>query len=168
VAQQGEDKTQEKMLDYVENAHAMEQSIQLQLTAMISSTEDPEIVKELQHHKEETQQHEQRLRERLDALGRGTSARKAAQTIAGSLAKGIADQVRGDQAGKNARDAFATEYMEIASYELLERLANRAGDTETAEVARQNRAEDEAMAQRIAANWDKFVALTLAEEGVQT
>jgi ferritin-like metal-binding protein YciE len=168
VAQEAEDKTQEKMLDYVENAHAMEQSILRQLDAMISSTDDPEIVEVLEHHKEETQQHEQRLRERLDALGRGTSTRKEAQTIAGSLAKGIADQVRGDQAGKNARDAFATEYMEIASYELLERLANRAGDTETAEAARTNRAEDEAMAQRIAANWDKFVALTLAEEGVQT
>ena len=165
---QEEDKTQEKMLDYVENAHAMEQSIQLQLTAMISSTDDPEIVKELQHHKQETEQHEQRLRERLDDLGRGTSTRKEAQTVAGSLVKGIADQVRGDQAGKNARDAFTTEYMEIASYELLERLANRAGDTQTAEVARTNRAEDEAMAQRIAANWDRFVDLTLAEEGVQT
>ncbi len=168
MAQEAEDKTQEKMLDYVENAHAMEQSILRQLDAMISSTDDPEIVEVLQHHKGETQQHEQRLRERLNTLGRGTSARKEVQTIAGSLAKGIADQVRGDQAGKNARDAFTTEYMEIASYELLERLANRAGDTETAEAARQNRAEDEAMAQRIATNWDKFVALTLAEEGVQT
>lgn len=122
----------------------------------------------LRHHKDETEQHEQRLRERLDALGRGTSTRKEAQTVAGSLVKGVADQVRGDQAGKNARDTFTTEYMDIASYELLERLANRAGDTETAEVARTNRAEDEAMAQRTAANWDKFVDLTLAEEGVQT
>ena len=163
---QEEDKTREKMLDYVENAHAMEQSILRQLDSMISSTDDPEIVEVLQNHKAETEQHEQRLRQRLDALGRGTSARKEAQTLAGSLAKGIADQVRGDQAGKNARDAFATEYMEIASYELLERLANRAGDEETAEVARTNRAEDEAMAQRIAANWDKFVALTLVEECV--
>ena len=168
MAQEGEDKTQEKMLDYIENAHAMEQSILRQIDAMISSTDDPEIVEVLRHHKGETQQHEQRLRERLNTLGRGTSARKEVQTIAGSLAKGIADQVRGDQAGKNARDAFTTEYMEVASYELLERLANQAGDTETAEAARQNRAEDEAMAQRIAANWDKFVDLTLAEEGVQT
>ena len=165
---QEEDKTREKMLDYVENAHAMEQSILRQLDSMISSTDDPEIVEVLQNHKAETEQHEQRLRQRLDALGRGTSARKEVQTLAGSLAKGIADQVRGDQAGKNARDAFATEYMEIASYELLERLANRAVDTETAEVARTNRAEDEAMAQRIAANWEKFVDLTLAEEGVKT
>ena len=165
---QEEDKTREKMLDYVENAHAMEQSILRQLDSMISSTDDPEIVEVLQNHKAETEQHEQRLRQRLDALGRGTSARKEAQTLAGSLAKGIADQVRGDQAGKNARDAFATEYMEIASYELLERLANRVGDEETAEVERTNRAEDEAMAQRIAANWEKFVDLTLAEEGVQT
>ena len=74
--------------------------------------------------------------------------------------------VRQEKAGRNARDGYATEHLEIASYQLLERVALRAGDEETAEVARQNRADEEKMAKKIDANWDKFVELSLKEAGV--
>jgi ferritin-like metal-binding protein YciE len=55
--------------------------------------------------------------------------------------------------------------MEIAAYHLLERLAKKAGDQQTAEVARQNRADEEAMARKIDSNWDRFMELTLKTPG---
>jgi ferritin-like metal-binding protein YciE len=156
-----------KLGDYLEDAHAMETNVLQMLGSMIQTTTDPEIRGDLEQHREETERHEQRLRERLDAIGRAPSLRKETQTITAALLKGVTDQVRGDKAGKNARDGFVTEHMEIAAYELLERLAVRAGDDETARVAGENRREEEFMAERIAAKWDKFLDLTLAEEEIE-
>ena len=156
-----------KLGDYVEDAHAMESNVLQMLDSMISTTDDKQIREELERHRKQTERHQERLRGRLEDLGRGTSLRKESQTLAGALLKGLTDRVRGDKAGKNARDGFITEHMEIAAYELLERLAERAGDAKTAQVARQNRRDEESMAKKIAGNWDKFVDLTLAEEGIE-
>ena len=83
-----------------------------------------------------------------------------------ALMKGVVDMARSEKAGRNARDGYATEHLEIASYQLLERVAQAAGDEETAEVARRNRKDEEAMAKKIEANWDKFADLSLREAGV--
>jgi ferritin-like metal-binding protein YciE len=158
-----------KLVEYVQNVHAMEQNVLLMLDAMILTTRDGEIKKMLRRHKEESRRQEQRLRGRLEALGGlgATSFGKDVTAIAAAQVKGVADLFRSDKPVRNARDAFVTEHLEIAAYELLERMAERAGDPETARVARENRAEEEAMAQRIASNWDRFLDLALAEEGIR-
>jgi ferritin-like metal-binding protein YciE len=145
----------------------MEQNDLKMIDSMISTTDDPETRQMLQNHKRETEEHERRMRERLEAMGRGTSARKQAQAVGAALLKGVGDKARGDKAGKNARDGYTAEHLEIAAYQLLERLAERAGDSETAEVASQNRAEEEEMARKIDANWDRFVDLTLADNDIR-
>src|SRR5919199_3506542 len=156
-------KLQEKLVDYVQDAHAMEQNVSTMLDSMIATTDDPQIKGMLEDHKRQTEEHERRLRERLDAMEAGTSTIKEVGGLGAALFKGVGDIARTDKPGKNARDGYVTEHMEIASYELLERLAERAGDEKTARVARQNRRDEEVMARKIARKWDKFVDLTLAD-----
>ena len=83
-----EDKLHQELIDYVEDAHAMEQNVSTMLDSMITTTDDPEITEMLTHHQEETERHGQRLAERLDALRAATSARNQARTIAAALIKG--------------------------------------------------------------------------------
>lgn len=165
-----QDRLRRKLVEYVQNVHALEQNVLLMLDSMILTTRDEEITKILRRHKEESRRQEQKLRGRLEALGGLglTSLGKDVSAIATAQAKGVFDLWRSDKPVRNARDAFVTEHLEIAAYELLERMAERAGDPETARVARENRAEEEAMAGRIAQNWDRFLDLALAEERAQT
>ena len=50
---------------------------------------------------------------------------------------------------KNAKDACASEALEIATYTAIERLAQRVGDDETAKLAASIRADEEQMLARV-------------------
>ena len=156
----------DQLVKHIDEAISMEENVRRMLDGMIETTDDDGVIDLLEHHKVETEQHSQRLRARLEAHGASPSMLREATGILGALAKLPLDMVRGEKAGRNARDGYATEYMEIASYQLLERIATRAGDEQTAEVARLNRAEEEAMAQKLDEYWDTFAELSLREEGV--
>ena len=156
----------EQLIKHLDEAHAMEQNVLRMLDGMISTTDDPEILQELEHHRIETEAHAQRMRARLEAHGGSPSAIKQVGGIVGALAKLPLDMVRGEKAGRNARDGYATEHMEIASYELLKRIAQRGNDTETVLACDEIIAQERAMADTIAANWEKFADLSLHESGV--
>ena len=148
---------------HLDEAYSMEKSVLRTLDSMLKTTQDPDLRRELEAHKRTTRSHADRLRERLQANGaRPSGARQAGGFLVTSV-KTVVDVARPQKPGRNARDGFATEQMEVAAYELLERIARRAGDDESAEVARKNRTEDEAMARVIARNWDKVAEESLAD-----
>ena len=160
------DQLKDQLIKHIDEAHAMEQNVLRMLDGMISTTDDPEILDALEHHKLQTQQHADRMAQRLEAHDVAPSTVKQIGGVLGALAKVPLDFVRGEKAGRNARDGYATEHLEIASYELLRRIAEKAGDEETARAAREIIAEEAAMAKLIEENWDKFAELSLQEEGI--
>ncbi len=161
-----EDNMQDMLVSYIRDAHAMEKNVHQMLDGLISTTEDAEIKSQMEHHRTETERHQQLLEGRLDAIGAGseTTSIKDIPAMMGAMVKGIADVARTDKPGKNARDAYVTEALEIAAYELLERLADRCGDQETAEVARSIKADEIAMRSKIEQNWDKVLDLSIADK----
>jgi ferritin-like metal-binding protein YciE len=155
-----------QLVKHIDEAYAMEQDVLRMLDGMISTTDDAELVQALRQHRLETQGHADRMEKRLAAHGASPSMVREAGGVLGALMKSVVDMTRSEKAGRNARDGFATEHMEIASYELLSRIAERAGDEETAADARAIVAEEQKMADAIAANWDKLAELSLREEGI--
>jgi ferritin-like metal-binding protein YciE len=156
----------EQLIKHIDEAHAMEQNVLRMLDGMIATTDDPEILDSLEHHKMQTQGHADRMAARLEAHGASPSAVKQLGGVLGALAKMPLDLVRGEKAGRNARDGYATEHMEIASYELLRRIAKKAGDEGTVTAAQEIIVEEKAMAAVIEQHWDRFAELSLQEEGV--
>jgi ferritin-like metal-binding protein YciE len=162
----GDKRLKERLLSHMRDAHAMESNVQMMLVSMIASTSDKRMKRRLEQHLDETRQHADRIGKRLQELDSGGSLPKEGAAILGAMPKGLFDQVRGEKPAKNARDGFVTEAFEIAAYELLERLAQRAGDRRTASIARRNRTDEEAMRRYFARSWDRVLELSLAADEI--
>jgi len=158
--------TEQQLVKHIGEAYAMEKTILRMLDGMISRTRDEAMKAELESHRDETERHAERLEARLQAHGESPPRVKEAGGMLGVVMKGVMDTVRGEQPGRDARDGYVTEHMEIAAYELLKRVAQKAGDVETATACDEIIAQERAMAETIAQNWDKFAELSLREQGV--
>jgi ferritin-like metal-binding protein YciE len=150
----------QKLVQYLNEAHASEQALVRVLQSQIAMTPRGSYRTALERHLRETRDHARRIQARLGALGAGANPIQAVvgvvETAVGqalALGKTPLDLLRGsggeEKVLKNAKDAAATEALEIATYTALERLANAVGDTETARLAASIRADEEKMLQQI-------------------
>jgi len=150
---------------YLADAHALENQAIALLQAGKRIAGDEELKRLFDEHLEETREHKARLEERLDARGGSPSRIQDIAMHAGGLGLGSFIAAQPDTPGKLAGFAFAFEHIEIGGYELLRRVAERAGDTETAEVAGSILVEEQAMARRVRAHLDETVETALAGAG---
>jgi ferritin-like metal-binding protein YciE len=159
------DKMRDQMVAYLKDAHALEQMSLTMTATSAKAAKDPVLRAVFEHHHEETQQHERLVRERIEAYGEKTSTIKDVGARVAALAKGAAAMVPGDTAGRLARDGYVQEHTEIASYELLRRVADRVGDRETADVAERILANERETAEKLSATWDHAADLSLRAAG---
>src|SRR3954452_10746614 len=155
----------EQLTKYLTDAHAMEVQALAQMRAAPALAGDPALERAFAEHRAETEGHEAMIRERLEAHDAKPS--RLEDLLGAVSGKGFVLFARSqpDTPGKLATHAFSYEHLELATYDLLARVAERAGDAETAEVARTIRADEDAMSRRLAESWDGAVAASLEENG---
>jgi ferritin-like metal-binding protein YciE len=152
--------SKQKVVQYLTEAHASEAALIRVLQSQIAMTPRGSYRSALETHLSETRSHATRVSRRLGTLDGGSNPLMAVvgfwenlvgQTLA--LGKTPFDLLRGsggeEKVLKNAKDACATEALEIATYTAIERLARAVGDDETAKLAASIRSDEEKMLQRI-------------------
>ena len=147
----------EQLTKYLTDVHSIEEQALQQLRTAPKIAGDPELARAFADHLTETEDQERRVRERLAARGADPSKTKDLVARAGGIGMLLFARSQPDTPGKLTAHAFSYEQMEIAAYDLLALVADRAGDPETAVVARSIREQESAMAARLAAGFDRAV-----------
>ncbi len=155
----------EELVAYLQDAHAMEEKSLQTLQAAVAVAGDPQLESLYQGHVMETRRHLELLKERLDAH---ESSRSLLKDLGGRLAAvgvGAGLVVQPDTPAKLLAVAYGFEHFEIASYELLKRVAERADDHDTVEMAEKILVNERQAAEKLAASYD--LALERAVYGAQ-
>lgn len=141
----------ERIVRYLQDAHAAEVGIDEVLDGFIDDTDDPNIKSLFEQHKIETKNQAQRLENRLRELGEVPSGGKG---FLNSLLAKFSEIMHGahDEYDKNTQNlikAYATEHLERGMYESMIAYANAVGDNQTAELAREIQKEEEQTAEKL-------------------
>src|SRR5581483_1245324 len=152
---------QEQLTRYLTDAHSIEVQALAQLRTAPDIAGDPQLAEAFNRHVPETQGHERLITALLEE--RGAKPSRLKDTVMGIGGKGFVlfARLQPDTPGKLAAHALSYEALELASYELLARVADRAGEPEVSGAARQIAAEERAMMRRLEASFDRSTAASL-------
>jgi ferritin-like metal-binding protein YciE len=136
---------------YLVDAIAAEKSFETQLQGFAKEGDDEAAKAVFYQHALETKQQYEQLTARLQALGGSPSTAKSFLAHIFGLSPKTA-QIGHDEEERTTQNlmmAFAVENSEVAMYESLITIAEAAGDTQTAALARQIQEQEKQTAQKV-------------------
>jgi ferritin-like metal-binding protein YciE len=154
---------------YLTDAHALElQALeQVKRARKAKIAGDPEMAKAFGRHVKETERHVRLVETRLDALAWAPVPQKDITAKVSGIGMALFARFQPDTPGKLLAHAYSYERLELAVYDVLVRLAERAGDGETALTAEVIAKDEREMAARLVACLDRAVDASLRELGVE-
>lgn len=144
----------EEVRSFLSDMYSVEQQALAQLVSAPDMAGDPAFAEMLRRHHAETEEQARLVGERLEDAGGSRSGVKDAVMKLGGKGFLLFARSMPETPGRLAAHAYSYEAMEWAGYQMLERLAERAGDGETAAVARRIGAEERTMMERLEGVWD--------------
>lgn len=137
----------EHLLDWLRDAHAMEQQAEQMLKAQAARIEHyPELKARIEQHIEETLGQQALLEGCITRLGSSPSMLKDTMGKVAAMGQAIGGMVASDEIVKGSMAGYVFEHMEIASYRTLIAAAEALGDQETRAACERILVEEEAMA----------------------
>lgn len=137
----------EHLLDWLRDAHAMEEQAETMLKGMEGRLEHyPELRTRIAQHIQETHHQAERLRHCIQDLGGDTSLLKDWTGKVMATMQGFSGAMATDEVVKGAMFSYAFEHMEIAAYRNLIAAAQILGEARTAQVCQSILEEEIAMA----------------------
>lgn len=156
---------QEQVVTYLKDAYAMEQQSLITLEAAEKMAGDLDLEQTIRGHVTETRQHVTHVGTRLEQLGESPSKFKDMLGKVSAVGLGGAIAAQRDTPGKLLTIAYGYEHVEIAAYELLRRVAEKAGDSETVTVADRILAQERSAAEKLSWAFDDVAQKSLEEVG---
>jgi ferritin-like metal-binding protein YciE len=155
----------EQLTKYLTDVHSIEVQALAQMKAAPDIAGDERLAEAFREHLGETAEHERLVERELERRGEDTSTLKDIAGRVGGWAMVAFAKLNPDTPGKLTAHAYSYEHMELAAYELLGRVANRAGEQQVIELAQTIGAQEQAMADRLEDRFDVAVEASLREKG---
>lgn len=143
----------ENYVDWVRDAHAMEEQAEAMLSRMVERLEHyPELQRRLSQHIAETKEHQMLIKSVLNRLDTSHSVLKDTAGKLSAMGQSIGGVFASDEVVKGAISGYTFEHFKIASYTSLAAAASSVGDEEGILIFTRIKLQEEKMAQWLLEN----------------